>query len=189
MSDVIKLPPPPREKTSDVQWGQWFETLWRKIAEIRDDLTSAQTELDATQALDSYMIVHTGNGHGSTNTCIRRLSTVESSAGSDITRASTAAAGDSYTINTAGLYFVSFTDYYTAGTAGIAISKNSAQLTTAQGSITASTRICSVTQSASYFAQASTVVRLAVNDVLRPHTGGVNDSTSDRVRFEIRRIL
>lgn len=43
----IELPPPPREKTSPEQEGQWRDTLWRKVLELFADLDTAEAALAA----------------------------------------------------------------------------------------------------------------------------------------------
>jgi hypothetical protein len=45
----IILPPPPREKTSPEQEGQWRELLWQKVNEISTDLDTAEASIVALQ--------------------------------------------------------------------------------------------------------------------------------------------
>jgi hypothetical protein len=123
----------------------------------------------------SEIFVQGGNGHGSTDTHIRRYSNSLVSTGDAITRASTAANGDSFTINEPGVYAVSITDTRAAGAFSIGVSLNSSQLTTAIESITAADRISfGGGTNAAYF-EATTTLNLSAGDVIRPHT----DSTVD----------
>lgn len=63
------------------------------------------------------------NGFGSTSTGCRRFSTVVVSQGSDITYADSATDGATFTINTAGVYAMSYTDAFSAA-ADMAITLN-----------------------------------------------------------------
>jgi len=87
-------------------------------------------------ALPTSMVrLHTANGYGSTNTRIRRFTTTVTNTGSDITYADSAANGASFTINTSGIYSISYSDSFTV-TGCLGISLNSSQLTTNVISIT-----------------------------------------------------
>lgn len=73
-------------------------------------------------ALPSMVRLNTANGVGSTNTKIRRFTNVVTNQGSDITYADSATLGASFTINTNGVYAISFTDALSAaGNSGISL--------------------------------------------------------------------
>lgn len=130
------------------------------------------------------------DGWGSTNTTIRRF-TNASSTGTDITYADSATLGGSFTINTAGLYSVSYSDLYTAGRSKAGVSINSAQLTTDIINITTANRVTAALagdSGVSALVSVSAVVRCAASDVIRAHANGVNDSTGAFVQFRIVRI-
>jgi hypothetical protein len=123
----------------------------------------------------SYVTVTTANGHGSTNTAIRRYSTVLDNVGTAITYADSAANGASFTINEDGVYSMTLTDFSSAGS-HLGISMDSTQLTSATGiaSITNSHRLLffvsnnqTETGSRTRFLPAGTVVRV--------HTDGTPD--------------
>ena len=136
---------------------------------------------------DHEVVVTTGNGHGSTNTKIRRYTTTQSSVGSAITYADSAGNGASFTINTAGLYAIRMTDR--SMTFGISL--NSAELTTDVNSITAANRLVAVTSNATDndVTEAFAVVSLAASDVIRPHTTvGTPSESAYNNTFSIRRI-
>lgn len=129
------------------------------------------------------------NGHGSTNTKIRRW-TNATTVGTDITYADSATLGSTFTINTAGRYSVSYTDQLTSvGVCQNGISINSAQLTTNIDSITTANRLIT-TQSAgsSSYANCSVSFTAAANDVIRTHTNGSPNSTAALCQFRIERI-
>jgi hypothetical protein len=143
---------------------------------------------------DHSVVVNTGNGHGSTNNCIRRFTTTVSSSGTAITYADSATLGASFTINETGLYAIEYSD---AGAVGVqaefGISKNSAQLTTSILSITTANRL----GMASTYDQPGVAVntpftvvrRLEASDVIRPHTNGaLTTALTARNYFSITKI-
>jgi len=139
------------------------------------------------------VVVTTGNGYGATNTKIRRYTTTQSSVGTAITYADDANAGASFTINTTGLYSIYTIDTYTVSATQqtFGVSLNSSQLTTAIESINAADRlIISAAGNNANQAAPSRCVRLVAGDIIRPHTGGVTNSTSAVTSvFAIRKIL
>lgn len=139
---------------------------------------------------DHSVTVTTGNGHGSTNNKIRRFTTTQSSTGTAITYADSAANGASFTINQAGMYEIFYCDDFSGGASTHGISVNSAQLTTTITSITAANRLgYALSTAGGNPAPVTRVVRLAAGDVIRPHTDGTPDTTSVLTNvFSIRRI-
>ncbi len=124
------------------------------------------------QAARSTVRVATANGYGSTNTVIRRFSTVLANQGADITYTDSATLGASFLINTPGTYAITSVDQFSAA-ANSGISVNSAQLTTDIASITAANRLveCGTGGANSRGCAAITAV-LSAGDVVRPHTSG-----------------
>jgi hypothetical protein len=137
---------------------------------------------------DHSVFLTSGNGHGSTNTKIRRFTTTQSSSGTAITYADSATLGATFTINTPGIYMVHYSDSAaTAQNAGVSL--NSAQLTTAVVSITAANRLGMMVNAAGVNNTITVIARLAAGDVLRAHTGGThNDTAAETSYFNIRRI-
>lgn len=131
----------------------------------------------------------TGNGHGSTNTKIRIFTTVRTSQGTGITYATSAANGDTFTINEKGLYFIQYTDKFSGGTQfNVGISKNSSQLTTDIETITATDRLLYNNKATNVFTEASGVFLLAATDVIRAHTDGDPDNADARTQIMIVQI-
>ncbi len=62
----------------------------------------------------SMVRLNTANGYGTTNTRIRRFTTTVTNTGSDITYADSASLGASFTINTSGIYSVTYLDQFSA---------------------------------------------------------------------------
>lgn len=133
------------------------------------------------------VVVHTGNGHGSTNTKIRRFTTAMTNVGTAITYADSATLGASFTINETGLYAIFYADYHGASTV-IGASVNSAQLTVGISSITTGNRLFCINQIAGNVVSASRVVRLSAGDVVRAHTEGVNTGADATNVFSIRKV-
>lgn len=137
----------------------------------------------------STVRLNTANGYGSTNNKIRRFTNVVLNQGSDITYADSATLGASFTINTSGMYAVSYTDNTTgASGASIGVSLNSSQLTTSIAAITVSDVLAiDNSASASYMGCASGVFYLSSGDVVRAHTDGGATGASQTV-FTISRV-
>lgn len=137
---------------------------------------------------DHHVYVTNVNGNGSTNTCIPRWTTTQSSAGTSITYADSAANGSSFTVNDTGLYMVEFSGAGSNLYHGVSV--NTSQGATAIQSINASDRVA-ITQTHSGglgFGHVTACLYLAANDVVRPHTQGQTDGATIYAWFRIRRI-
>lgn len=129
----------------------------------------------AVEGLVNYseVIVHTGNGHGSTNTKIRRYTTAKINTGTGITYADSAANGCSFTFNESGFYKVRIKDASSSGACNYGFSIDSAQLTTNIESITDSFRMILVTTSAANIQLGETeLIKIVAGSVGRVHTDG-----------------
>lgn len=135
----------------------------------------------------------TGNDHGSTNTKIRRLTTVvTNTATTDFTYADSASLGGSITILQSGLYYVYYKDDDPSASAvNFGISKNSNQLTTNFASITESHKWLSLSnRAATATLQGSRTGYLIATDVLRMHTdGAMTDSQAEYTKLIIERLM
>lgn len=127
------------------------------------------------------------NGYGSTNTRIRRFTNVVTNAGSDLTYADSAANGASFTINTSGVYAISYCDSF-AGGGPLGLSLNSSQLTTDITAITAANRLAMARiANNNYGMEVSWTGYLSAGDVVRAHTNAGAVGT-DPVHFTIVRV-
>ena len=137
----------------------------------------------------SYVRVNTANGTGSTNTKIRRFTNTVNIAGVDITYADSATLGGTFTINTNGVYSVSYSDQFSsASTYGISI--NSTQLTTNLQSINV-VNILSGTSNAlaNYSAASSATFYATTGDIVRAHIdAGVSGVNTVMCQFTIARV-
>lgn len=138
----------------------------------------------------SEVYVVGGNGFGSTNTRIRRMSTTLVNTGSDITYSSTAAAGDSYLINSQGIYAITYQDGSNAIANTFGVSVNSNQLTTAVELITDSNRAAVIAVPTAAYLAVSVTLNLNAGDVVRPHTdqGQQSTTTNYRTMFRITKV-
>ena len=165
------------------------EMLTATTCRIKNYMLASGAALVSGSVGDHSVVVNTGNGHGSTNTKIRRYVTTQSSTGTDITYADSATLGATFTINTAGLYGIYTTDYSAAGGSQMGASVNTTNPTSNIGNDTATKiLILTTTGAAGKRAAGSRVVMLAVNDVVRPHTDGSLDGISSEVVFSVIRI-
>lgn len=136
---------------------------------------------------DHSAVLKGGNGYGSTNTTCRRFTAAESTSGTAVTYADSAANGGTATINETGLYSLSYSDSSTiASTQSFGLTVNSAQLTTAIASITAANRLGMVTFTggADAFPNLALVERFSAGDVIRAQTSGagVDGAATLRIR-------
>lgn len=131
----------------------------------------------------------TGNGHGSTNTKIRRFTSSVRNAGTAITYADSAGNGASFTINEDGYYAITYIDKV-SNTESAGVSLNSAELTTSIASITNATRVLFVEadNASTQFLTMACTTYLVAGDVIRPHTNGATTSTSTFVSFRISKV-
>jgi len=136
---------------------------------------------------NSEVWVQEGNMWGSTNTYVRIFSNVITNVGSDITYATDASLGDSFTINATGIYAVSYWDVFTSGEY-IGVVLNGTQPTVQLTSLTTITEAITLccTPSGNDAGLCSTVLHLTSGDVLWAQTdaatqAGVNKLTAFRI--------
>ena len=138
---------------------------------------------------DHEIALHTGNGHGTTNTAIRRFTTALTSTGTAITYADSAALGATLTISETGLYAIYYSDSAASAGQSPGVSVNSTQLTIALSGITVANRLAMATVTlGGTVASLSRTVRLVAGDVLRPHTGGAMTDGQNTTFFAIRKV-
>jgi hypothetical protein len=136
----------------------------------------------------SMVRLHTAGGYGSVNTCIRRFGVQVTNQGTDITYSDSGTLGAAFTINTAGVYSISYSDRFnTAGSLGISV--NTTQPATPIGNITAADRlIIAVTAATDFPNSVSWTGYLPAGSVVRPHGAATPSGTSpDHVSFTIAR--
>ena len=126
--------------------------------------------------------LNTGNGHGSTNTKIRRF-TNSTVTGDAFTYADSSTDGMSITVNRDMVASFSYTDRNTVGTEFIGFSVNSAQLTTDIYSITTANRLIQAKGESGSDQTVSVTIKLNKGDIVRAHTDGTPNAVDARTQF------
>jgi len=139
--------------------------------------------------VNSTVRLNTANGWGSTNTRIRRFTTIVENYGSDITYADSAANGGSFTINNPGVYSISYSDSSATAASYFGISLNSTQLTTNFGSITTADKLnTGMVSSVNDTMSCSWTGYLNAGDIVRAHGNNSSIGTAQPL-FTITRCL
>lgn len=163
------------------------------VVKLTGDQTIAGTKTfsshPAISAARSMVRLNTANGYGSTNTMIRRFTNTVTNTGSDITYADSATLGASFTINTAGVYAVSYVDNFTTGS-WFGASLNASGLSTNVTSLAAAEVLAEVyTGGSSQGYTVSWTGYIPAGAVVRAHTnGGTTGATTNAVQFTIARV-
>ena len=137
---------------------------------------------------DHEVVVHTGNGYGSTNNKIRRYTTTLENVGAAITYADSATLGASFTINQAGIYEIYRAEEFVAsGTFGASL--NTATPTTGVQLLSATERLLIDSLiSTKPYCSTSRIVQLAQGDVIRPHDGAALTGATAICLMAVKRI-
>lgn len=142
------------------------------------------------QTPDCELYLDSPNGHGSTNTTVRRYTnTRKNTLGAFATYADSATLGMSVTINIPGLYFVVVADSRSDGTAICGVTVNSSGLTTGVTGLTyAQGRRAAGVGDAGNFPNATAILRLAAGDVVRSQSSNSPNTTAATGFFQLVRI-
>ena len=139
----------------------------------------------------SYVRLNTANGYGSTNTMVRRFTNIVNNVGTDITYADSATLGGTFTINTAGVYSVSYSDQYTyTSVSRLGVSINSTELTTEIQNITVANILgIGSGPSANNPGSVSATFYATATAVIRAHTQGIATGANPNCcQFTIARV-
>lgn len=140
----------------------------------------------------SEVFVTSGTGFGTTNLNVRIFTTVSKNTGTDITYATSATLGDSFTINTTGVYAMTYYDGGSGIAGSLGLTKNGTALSTspfaitiAQGKIAAS---ATTTVSTGVY-PVGTTLNCTATDIIRVMADpGAVENGSDNVTFRITRV-
>jgi hypothetical protein len=159
-------------------------TAWIEI-ERRSDFSARSASLpfpNGTVRLD------TGNGHGSTNTKIRRFSNITEQSGDAFTYADSATDGMSLTVNRDMVASFTIVDVRYGATENIGLSLNSANLTTNINLLSASERLGTANAPSSSPATVTITKRFNKNDVIRVHDSGGSTDSDSRTQFTAQEV-
>ncbi len=118
----------------------------------------------------SSIRLDTPNGFGAVNTKIRRMTNVVSTSGSDVTYADTSNNGTSLTINTTGVYTITYQEEGNSGAPQFGLTLNSANLSTDINSLGSAILIISGVGTGNDRKCVSWTGKLTAGDIVRPHT-------------------
>lgn len=152
--------------------------------------TLLQPPVLAATAVVSMVRLNTANGYGSIFSRIRRFTNVDANQGSDITYADSATNGASFTINTAGVYAISYTDNFT-GASWVGISRNATLPASNISTLAIAEVVKAVTVSGANFpSEVSCTLFLPAGTVIRPHTDAapVGTAGANGCMFTITRV-
>lgn len=147
------------------------------------------SQTPAVSTAQSMVRLNGANGYGSTSTAIRRFLNTVTNQGSDITYADSATLGATFTINTSGVYAISYCDNFSAGT-NYGITVNDANLTAAFTSSTASAVLMGgSTSNANFGYGLSWTGYLAAGAVIRANGAAAAAGTlTNGIQFTISRV-
>lgn len=139
--------------------------------------------------MQSMVRVNTANGYGSTNTMIRRFLNTVVNQGSDITHTDSATLGGSFTINTNGVYAISYTPQPNAANNTCGISLNTSAPTTAVYNIPIAERLAlGQAYAAGAIFNVAWAGYLPAGSVIRAHDDSGNSYPTAMYLFSISRI-
>lgn len=157
---------------------------------------SRVTLISTTQALIermppafSMVRVLGANGYGSTNTKVRRFTTIATNQGGSITYADSATLGGTFTVGAAGVYSATFTDQFT-GACSIALISNGTNGAASITALTANEILASTTVSSpSYGISVAWTGYLAAGAVIWAQTDGIATGASTAINsFTISKV-
>lgn len=136
------------------------------------------------------VVVHSGNGFGSSSTTIRRFSSTPVNTGTSITYADSATDGASFTINEDGIYAMTYTDRSSSSTSFGVSNGLTTPITSAIGAVAHPNKLTIGNNQAGNFGEVSCVRRLSSGDVIRPHVAlaGTFLNSNTNVMFTITQI-
>jgi len=137
---------------------------------------------------DTSILVNTGNGHGSTNTKIRRFTTTVYRRSSSISFVDTSADGSSFVVNDPGVYVIDYADQSsTEGEMGLSL--NSTEFTTNVDAIAAADRIgIDFINAANQTGDCNATLFCKRGDIIRAHSSGTLSGTGATVSIKITKI-
>ena len=165
--------------TNDIIYVEAVSTTQFRLTRIR------YLGKPVTDVAKNSLLITTGNGHGSSSTCIRLCTTTVFNNGSAFSISHSATLGTVITINESGLYFFAVCDRKAPGNTvcGISINASGTELTTTVSSL-ALNRLMGGLLTSNYVlssgegAELSVIDKLNAGDTIRVHDDGASNETS-----------
>lgn len=155
---------------------------------IAADGTPTFLKVPANTAVQSMVRLSAQNGYGSTNTAIRRWATTLTNQGSDITYLDSPTLGGKFTINTSGVYSISYSDVFSAA-ANCGVLLNPTNVTGNMNLCSAAEVLIAFTTSAGGYASAGTWTGyLAAGSVVQVNASAATSTSSVFQTFTITRV-
>ena len=149
---------------------------------VDGSITPAKTQVGA---LPSMVQLNTANGFGTTNTQVRRFSSVTTNQGSDITYTDSATLGATFTVNANGVYVVSYTDQLNTTAANLGVTLNSLA---SIGSAAAPILCAAMTAAAGVATSCAGGFYLAAGSVIRALASAPSGTSGPLCSFTITRV-
>ena len=162
------------------------------IFSVGSDGVVTLTSVPKVTAVQSMVRLTGSNGFGTTNTAIWRFTTTVTNQGTDITYAASATNGDTFTVNTNGVYAITYTNQFNATQwIGLSLNATGADLTANIVSLAASKILSSsATSAANYPVVVSWTGYLPTGSIIMAHNGvsAVAGTNTASVNFTITRV-
>jgi hypothetical protein len=172
----------------------WFKANFDDTGGAAEDLWAIQTALgDINVGIAplhaSYVRLTGSNGYGSTDTHIRRYTTIEDQRGDDLALTQSSVNGDYVTVNRDGIYSFMIYDNFSSASSYLGLSINTAATTTSVISLASAERLSADTVStANQLGVATYTGFFRVGDVIRPHTTAQATAAPGRAGFSAARV-
>lgn len=161
---------------------------WRAVCLAYNNSSSNLVGAESYNIPNCSIWYNSGNGHGSTNTKIRKWTNLVRNAGAAAVPTQSATLGDSFDIVLAGRYCLYHSDIAGAGNERCGISLNTSAPTTDIDTIAAAERLSYSTDTGAVVMDTGITVNLKRGDKVRAHDNGANTGTGTTTSFKIERI-
>ena len=162
---------------------------WRNVGRVLNDASSDFIRLSDLVKFNSKVWLYLGNGHGTTNTYIRRFTSVEQYDGLDIIYTDSSSLGMTLEIEEDGTYAINYYDAPATPTVYFALTKNDSQISTViQSTSNPSERLSMFGSNDNLTDYAGWIGKLKKKDIIRAHTDGQVINTAFRNIFSMERI-
>ena len=157
----------------------------------QDIQVSVSNTLPQFSESDSSVRLDTANGYGSTNTKIRRFSSVRTNLGSDIQYVDSATLGSSFTVATSGIYNVTYSETSNANTTTMDVNLLLNSIDSTEGNQTTlafDNQIYNTASSVTKYASCSWQGYLAAGNIVRPYVSAAVNNNGQNAFFTMSKV-